>query len=155
MNDLSTIASLVRKPTRRITMEVRRLKSARLWLAIAAIVAFGVIAASAAASVVGISGATAWGPCNWYTSNNLRYTSVANKQVRVLLSSTGKLGVQMRTKNENTGLTSQIAYYPPLNTWQNLGRYSAASTPFRLQFTCVNPRGNDSPSTDFAGSLDY
>lgn len=85
----------------------------------------------------------------------MRYTTVANKQVRVKLTSTGKLGVKMRSKNENTGGTSAVRYYPPLDTWQNLGKYSARNTPFRLQFTCVNERSwSDSPSTDFAGSLD-
>jgi hypothetical protein len=62
----------------------------------------------------------------------------------------------MRSKNENTGGTSAVRYYPPLDTWQNIGHYSAMNTPFRLQFTCVNERsGSDRPSTDFAGSIDY
>ncbi|MFE7457443.1 hypothetical protein [Streptomyces sp. NPDC057554] len=103
-----------------------------------------------------LSGATAWGPCSWYTSNNTRYTSVANKQVRVKLSDTGKLEAKMRTKNVNTGGTSAARYYPPLDKWQNMGKYTKKSTAFRLQFTCVNERKNgERPSTDFSGSLDY
>jgi hypothetical protein len=134
----------------------RCIRRARIWFGIAVLlVGLAALSATAAnAAIVGISGATAWGPCSWYTSSNVRYTTVAGKQVRVLLSDTGKLGVKMRSKNVNTGLTSIIGYYPPLNTWQNLGHYSAKNTPFRLQFTCVNERSwPESPSTDFAGSL--
>ena len=111
----------------------------------------------AQAAIAPISGSTSWGPCDWYTSSNVRYTSVAGKTVRANLTSTGKLGVKMRTLNVNTGATSVVAYFPPLNTWQKMGYYSAKSTPFRLQFTCVNPRSSilDRPSTNFAGSLDY
>ncbi|MDK1474679.1 hypothetical protein QNO07_14825 [Streptomyces sp. 549] len=111
---------------------------------------------SAHAATAPVSGSTAWGPCSWYTSNNVRYTSTANKQVRVKLSDTGKLGVKMRTKNENTGGTSSARYYPPLDKWQNMGKYSKKNTAFRVQFTCVNERkGSERPTTDFSGSLDY
>lgn len=76
--------------------------------------------------------------------------------MRAKLTSTGKLGVKMRSRNVNTGTNSATRYYPPLNSWQNLGKYSAKSTPFRLQFTCVDERKwNERPSTNFEGSLDY
>jgi hypothetical protein len=128
-------------------------RGAAVGLAAAAVLSF---AAPANAATTPISGSTSWGPCNWYTSNNVRYTTVANKTVRVRLSDTGKLGVKMRTLNVNTGGTSAIRYYPPLDTWQNLGSFSSKNAPFRLQFTCVNPRkSGDSPETDFAGSLDH
>jgi hypothetical protein len=114
------------------------------------------LALPAFAATSPISGSTAWGPCNWYTSANVRYTTVANKTVRAKLTDTGKLGVKMRTLNVNTGGTSAVRYYPPLNTWQNLGSFLAKNSPFRLQFTCVNPRSSitDRPSTNFSGSLD-
>ncbi|MBB1246681.1 hypothetical protein GL263_24470 [Streptomyces durbertensis] len=92
---------------------------------------------------------------SWYTSNNIRYTSTANKQVRVKLSDTGKLGVKLRTRNVNTGGVSSARYYPPVDEWQNMGKYKKKNTPFRLQFTCVNERKKDKPDTDFSGSLDY
>lgn len=113
--------------------------------------------APAHAAIAPISGSTAWGPCSWTTSSNVRYTTAADKTVRVKLSDTGKLGVKMRTLNVNTGSTSVIQYYPPLNTWKNLGKFSKKSSPFRLQFTCTNERSGiyDRPSTNFAGSLDY
>lgn len=108
------------------------------------------------AATSGISGSTAWGPCEWYTSANVRYTSTANKTVRIKLTDTGKLGVKMRTLNVNTGSTSAIRYFPPLNTWQKMGTFSKSNSPFRLQFTCTSPRSNilDRPSTTFSGSLD-
>jgi hypothetical protein len=128
-------------------------RAAAVGLAAAAVLSF---AAPAHAATTPISGATSWGPCTWYTSNNVRYTTVANKTVRVRLSDTGKLGVKMRTLNVNSGVTSAIRYYPPLDTWQNLGTFSAKNSPFRLQFTCVTPRkSGESPETDFAGSLDH
>lgn len=124
--------------------------------AVIAATALMIPAAPAQAAIFPISGSTSWGPCTWFTSNNLRFTTVASKQVRANLSSTGKLGVQMRSRNENTGVVSATRFYPPLNTWQNLGFYSASGTPFRLQFTCVNERNWwERPSTDFQGSLDY
>lgn len=64
------------------------------------------------AATTGISGSTAWGPCTWSVSNNVRYTSVANKQVRVKLSTTGKLRVKMKSRNVNTGADSAVRYYP-------------------------------------------
>jgi hypothetical protein len=132
----------------------RRLVAAGAAIAAAGAVLVPVGTASAVAEP--ISGSTAWGPCSWTTSANVRYTSVANKTVRVKLSDTGKLGVKMRTLNVNTGSTSAIRYYPPLGTYQNLGSFSAKSSPFRLQFTCVNERSNilDRPSTNFWGTLD-
>lgn len=44
-----------------------------------------------------------------------------------------------------------------MNSWKSMGSFSAKNSPFRLQFTCVNPRSSilDRPSTNFAGSLDY
>ena len=140
---------------------IRQRTSIVLGVVLAVLAGLGALGVAVAnGSIVAISGATSWGTgsppeCTWYTSENLRYTTVSNKQVRVRLSDTGKLGVKMRSLNVNTGLTSAIAYYPPLNVWQNLGKYSAKGTPFRLQFTCQNPRNpNDNPSTDFSGSLD-
>lgn len=113
-------------------------------------------AGSASAATEGISGSTAWGPCSWTTSANVRYTSVANKTVRVQLGDTGKLGVKMRTLNVNTGGVSATRYYPPLNKWQSMATFSKKNSPFRLQFTCVNERAHilDRPSTNFWGSLD-
>jgi hypothetical protein len=137
-------------------LSLRSRKSAAVSvLMAAALVALPV--ATAQAAIAPISGSTAWGPCDWYTSSNVRYTSVAGKTVRANLTSTGKLGVKMRTLNVNTGATSVVAYFPPLNTWQKMGYFSAKSSPFRLQFTCVNPRSSifDRPSTNFDGSLDY
>jgi hypothetical protein len=127
---------------------------------VSALVAGALVAlpmASAQAAIAPISGSTSWGPCDWYTSSNVRYTSVAGKTVRANLTSTGKLGVKMRTLNVNTGATSVVAYFPPLNSWKSMGYFSAKNSPFRLQFTCVTPRSSilDRPSTNFAGSLDY
>ena len=124
--------------------------------AVGAALAMLVPAGGASAVAEPISGSTAWGPCSWTTSANVRYTSVASKTVRVKLSDTGKLGVKMRTLNVNTGSTSAIRYYPPLGTYQNLGTFSAKNSPFRLQFTCVNERSSilDRPSTNFWGTLD-
>ena len=124
--------------------------------AVGAALAMLVPAGGAFAVAEPISGSTAWGPCSWTTSANVRYTSVASKTVRVKLSDTGKLGVKMRTLNVNTGSTSAIRYYPPLDTYQNMGTFSAKNSPFRLQFTCVNPRSSilDRPSTNFWGTLD-
>lgn len=104
-----------------------------------------------------ISGSTASSSCTWFTSANVRYTSVAAKTVRVKLSSVGKLGVKMRTKNENTGSTSVIGYYPPLDTYQNMGYFATKSSPFRFQFTCVNSKNwwESSPDTSFYGTADY
>lgn len=115
------------------------------------------MAASQAAQTEGISGSTAWGPCDWYTSENVRYTTQADHYVKVKLTSTGKLGVKMRTLNVNTGSTSAVRYYPPLDQWQNLGYFRNADRPFRLQFTCTNPRDGwwDRPSTTFSGSINY
>ena len=124
--------------------------------AIGAALAMLVPAGGANAVAEPISGSTAWGPCSWTTSANVRYTSVASKTVRVKLSDTGKLGVKMRTLNVNTGAVSASRYYPPLDTYQNMGTFSAKNSPFRLQFTCVNERSSifDRPSTNFWGTLD-
>ncbi|MHC5903947.1 hypothetical protein ACVNF4_08570 [Streptomyces sp. S6] len=139
--------------TNRILARTR--PAAAVTAALAGALLLGSVPAAYAATAP-ISGATAWGPCSWCTSNNVRYTSAANKQVRVNLSEAGKLGVKMRTKNVNSGDTSSARYYPPLDGWQNMGKYGAKSTQFRLQFTCVNERkGSDRPDTDFSGSLDY
>lgn len=127
-------------------------------IAAAAAVAFVTVIPNAWAATSPISGSTSWNdPCtsNWSVSTNVRYTSVANKQVRAKLSTAGQLGVQMRTRRESDGANSTIRYYPTLDVYQNLGKYSAANTGFRLVFTCVNPRGSGSPSTNFAGTLDY
>lgn len=104
-----------------------------------------------------ISGSTASSSCTWYTSANVRYTTVSAKTVRAKLSSVGKLGVKMRTKNENTGSTSAIGYYPPLDTYQNMGYYATKNSPFRFQFTCVNSKNwwEPSPDTSFYGTADY
>ncbi len=113
--------------------------------------------ADAAGSWHPISGSTTWlSPCNWYTSSNVRYVSSGGSAIKVNLSSVGKLGVKFRVKYENTGLTSSIAYIPPIGTVQQLSGTQSGGTPFRNQFSCVSPRsGTDSPSTDFAGSQLY
>jgi len=116
----------------------------------------GPSAVDAAGSWHPISGATSWlSPCNWYTSSNVRYVSSGGSAIKVNLSSTGPLGVKFRVKFENTGLTSSIAYIPPLNTVQQLAGTKSGGTPFRNQFSCINPRGSGSPSTDFDGSELY
>lgn len=123
-----------------------------------AVVALMAPMTAAEASLYPLSGATSSTNCDsFYTSANVRYTTVAGKTVRVTLSSVGKLGVKMRTKNENTGLVSATRYYPPLNTWQNMGYFSSKNSPFRFQFTCINPKNwwESSPSTDFSGTTDY
>jgi hypothetical protein len=53
--------------TGRFTKRARRFCIAALLISVAAL-----SAAAANAAIVGISGATAWGPCNWYTSENVR-----------------------------------------------------------------------------------
>jgi hypothetical protein len=135
------------------------LKKRRITMtAAAAAIAFTTAIPNAWAVTSPISGSTSWlSPCtdHWSVSSNVRYTSVANKQVRAKLSTTGPLGVQMRTRRESDGANSTIRNYPPLDSYQNLGKYSAVNTGFRLVFTCVNPRTSGSPSTDFAGTLDY
>ena len=134
------------------------LKKRHIAVAAATLALTAGIAPSAWATESTISGSTSWqSPCtdHWSVSTNVRYTSVANKQVRAKLSSVGVLGVQMRTRRESDGSNSAIRNYPPLNTYQNLGKYTSINTGFRLVFTCVNPRTSGSPTTDFAGTLDY
>jgi hypothetical protein len=101
-----------------------------------------------------ISGAVGWTCSTWYTSSNLRYVSSGGSAIKVNLSSTGVGGVQFRVKNENTGLTSSVAYIPPLNTAQTLTGTWSGGTPFRNQFRCVNSDPNHG-STDFNGSEFY
>lgn len=126
--------------------------------AAAAAIAFVTVVPSAWATTSTINGSTSWEkPCtdHWSVSTNLRYTSVANKQVRAKLSSVGSLGVQMYTRRESDGAASAVRQYPPLDSYQNLGKYTSVNTAFRLVFTCVNPKTSGSPTTDFSGTLDY
>lgn len=141
---------------RQLRMTMRTLlRTTALSFAATAVVVGGHVAPAHAAQAP-ITGSTAWSDCgDWFTSNNVRYTSVANKRVRVKLSSTGKLGVKMRTKSVNTGDTSATRYYPPLDKWQDMGKFAKKNAPFRLQFSCQNARKwNERPNTEFEGTLD-
>lgn len=106
----------------------------------------------------GISGSTSWGPCEWYTSENTRYTTGHVWRVAALIKDTGKLGVKMRTQQVYTGETSPTRYFPK-DTWEKFTHYKKGAG-FRLQFTCSKPRDCgfwtcDRPSTDFQGTLRY
>jgi hypothetical protein len=104
-----------------------------------------------------VSGSTSANSCTWFTSNNVRFTTVASKTVRVKMSDVGPLGVKMRTKNENTGNTSVSAFYPPLGEYRDLGSFAKKDSPFRFQFTCVTTRDpkRKTPDTQFWGTADY
>lgn len=104
----------------------------------------------------GISGATAWGPCDWYKSNNVRYTNGHDFRVKAKLYSTGKLGVKMASIKVNSGKWSPHRYFPPLNQWKSLSYFKYKNQPFRLAFTCQDERdGWERPTTDFSGTLHY
>jgi hypothetical protein len=132
-------------------------KVAAVGAGLAAAVSFALPEAHAAGGWNPISGATTWNsPCNWFTSSNTRYVSPGGTSaIKVNLSSVGPLGVKFRVLWVNTGLTSNTAFIPPLNTAQTLAGSKSAGTPFRNQFSCVNGRGSGSPSTDFNGSEYY
>lgn len=114
--------------------------------------------APAMATDTAISGSTSWGPCNWYTSNNVRYASGTVNYVQAKIADTGKLGVKMRIKNEYTGGVSSTQYFPS----GSFLVFGAASNfkAFRMQFTCRDERDCgvftcDRPDTDFYGTLRY
>ena len=136
-------------------------KNTKGTLIVAVALAAGTIAGPSDAHAAGswhpIAGSTTWNaPCNWFTSANLRNVSAGGSAIKVNLSSTGPLGVKFRVRFENTGLTSNTAFIPPLNTAQQLAGNQSANTPFRAQFSCVNGRDpSQSPQTDFNGSLFY
>lgn len=105
------------------------LKKRRITMtAAAAAIAFTTAIPNAWAVTSPISGSTSWlSPCtdHWSVSSNVRYTSVANKQVRAKLSTTGPLGVQMRTAAKVMARTPRSATTRPwtaTRTWGSTAR---------------------------------